>query len=123
MQAEEQRKRVIRGIGDCKSLARQSSLEEGEAAEFGPGLRGIDTLLSVDIEQALQLHLEIMARLAVRSFRPVRSLRDRPFDLAPGKHVTPRKEAQAKKRIISFFNTATETMSTPLQLRPPPGGF
>ena len=89
MQAEEQRKRVITGIGDCKPLSRQSSLEEGEAAEFRLRLRGIDTLLSVDIQHALQLHIEIMARLPVRSYCPASSLRDGPFDLAPSKHGTP----------------------------------
>ena len=67
MQAEEQRKGVITGIGDREALAWQPSLEKGEAAEFWPGFRRIDTLLAVEIEQPLQLHLEVMARLAARS--------------------------------------------------------
>ena len=45
-------------------------------------------LLAVDIQQALQLHLEIMARLAARSNRPAGDLRDGPFDLAPSIHLT-----------------------------------
>ena len=88
MEPEEQGKRVIRGISDCNALAWQCSPEKGEAAKFWPGSRGINALLAVDIQQALQLHLEIMARLAARSQRPAGYLGDGPFDLAPSKHLT-----------------------------------